>query len=261
MPLTGPDILLYEKKDRIVTITINRPERMNALSVETLLRLEEAWETFRDDDDAWVCVLTGAGDRAFCTGLDLKDQAEIYQKGEVLYTKKRRIQFYPLEIWKPIIAAVNGYAVAGGFNLAQHCDVRIAAENAEFGVAETRWNMGAGWVADLTHIVGLGHALEIVLWGDARMPAKRAYEIGFVNRVVPKEKLMEEAMSWAERSLNLGPRSVRNLKEILYRGAYLPTRDARAFANALEDNLLYMEDSKEGPRAFAEKRKPRFQNR
>ncbi len=261
MPITGPDILLYEKKDRIVTITINRPERMNSLSVEALLRLEEAWETFKYDDDAWVCVLTGASDRAFCTGLDLKDQAELAKKGEVLYTKKRRIQFYPLEVWKPIIAAVNGHAIAGGFNLAQHCDIRVAAEHAEFGISETRWNMGAGWAADLTHIIGLGHALEIVLWGDARIPARRAYEIGLVNRVVPKEKLMEVAMSWAERSLRLGPRSVRNLKEILYRGAYLSARDGRALANALEDNLLYMEDSREGPQAFAEKRQPNFKNK
>ena len=257
MPISGKDILLYEKKDKIVTITINRPERMNAISIELWHRFDEAWNKFRDDDDAWVAILTGAGDKAFCAGMDLLEQAE----------KGSQISFAELpelsarDVWKPTIAAMNGYAVAGGFWLAQGCDIRIAAEHAEFGIAETRWNMPAFWVADLTRQLHLQHALEIALWGDRRMTALRGYEIGWINRVVPKDKLMEEAYSWAERMLNLAPRCVRNLKEILYRGFYMPPSEGVAFARALEQNLIGMEDSIEGPRSFAEKRKPVFRNR
>ena len=259
MPISGPDILLYEKKDRIVTLTINRPERMNALSIELLERMADAWIQFRDDDDAWVAIVTGAGDRAFCTGFDLIDQAERDKRGEGLPLVLPK--FYPFQIWKPIIAAINGYAVAGGWWLAQSCDIRIAAEHAESGIPETRWNMPGGWVHGLTRRLNLGHALEIALWGDGRISAQRGYEMGWINRVVPKEKLIEEAMSWAERMLFLAPRSVRNLKEVLYRSYDKSSADAEAFGTALETNLLGMEDTIEGSKAFAEKRKPDFKNK
>ncbi len=259
MPITGPEILLYEKKDRIVTITLNRPERMNALSLELMQRISEAFERFRDDDDAWVAIITGAGDKAFCAGLDLKDQAERDAKGEGF--PKRGPQFHHLDIFKPIIGAINGFAIAGGWLIAQECDVRIAAEHAEMGISETMWNLPAYWVVDLTRQLNLGHALEIALWGDRRITARRGYEIGWINRVVPKEKLMEEAYEWAERMCYLGPRCVRNLKEILYRGYYMPPSEGLAFARALEQNLFGMEDTVEGPRAFTEKRKADFKNR
>lgn len=259
MPISGPDILLYEKKDRVVTITLNRPERMNALSIELMKRLAEAWERFRADEDAWVAILTGAGERAFSAGFDLKDQAERDAQGERMPLRLPRLT--NLEIWKPMIAAINGYAVAGGWMIAQECDIRIAAEHAQMGISEARWNLPAGWIHNLTRQIGLGHTLEIVLWGDRLITAQRAYEIGWVNRVVPKERLMEEAGEWAERMLYLGPRAVRNFKEILYRGSYLPPHDAEAFARALERNLIGMEDTVEGPKAFAQKRKPVFKNK
>jgi enoyl-CoA hydratase/carnithine racemase len=160
-----------------------------------------------------------------------------------------------------MIAAINGFAIAGGWLIAQECDVRIAAEHAEMGISETMWNLPAYWVVDLTRQLHLGHALEIVLWGDRRITAQRGYEIGWLNRVVPKEKLMEEAYEWAERMCYLGPRCVRNLKEILYRGYYMPPSEGLAFANALEQNLYDMEDTVEGPKAFSERRKPEFKNR
>ena len=259
MPITGPDILIYEKKDRVVTMTINRPERLNAVSMELAYRMEEAWEQFRDDDDAWVAVVTGTGDKAFCTGFDLIDQAERNRKGEPMPMVLPH--FYPHEIWKPVIAAINGFAIAGGWWLAQACDIRISAEHAECGIAETRWNMPAGWVHSLPRRVGLGHALEIALWGDARITAQRGYEIGWINRVVPKEKLMTEAMSWADRMRYLAPRSVRNLKEIIYRSYDMSYPDAAAFGIALEHNLLGMEDTLEGNKAFNEKRKPNYKNK
>jgi enoyl-CoA hydratase/carnithine racemase len=170
-------------------------------------------------------------------------------------------KFYPHEIWKPVIASINGFAIAGGWWLAQACDIRISAEHAECGIAETRWNMPAGWVHSLPRKVSLGHALEIALWGDARITAQRGYEIGWINRVVPKEKLMTEAMSWADRMRYLAPRSVRNLKEIIYRSYDMSYADAAAFGIALEHNLLGMEDTLEGNKAFNEKRKPNYKNK
>lgn len=259
MAISGDGILLYEKHNRIVTITLNRPERRNALSLELVDRLKEAWIQFDEDDDAWVAILTGAGEEAFCAGFDLIDQTKRQEGGDLW--PRNKPEYTPNDIWKPIIAAINGFAIAGGWELAQKCDIRIAAESAEFGISETKWNLPAEWVVDLTRQLHLGHALEIALWGDRRITAQRGYEIGWINRVVPQYQLMNEAMSWAERMLYLAPRCVRNLKEILYRGFYMPPSEGLAFAHALEVNLYGMEDFQEGSRAFAEKRKPKFKNR
>lgn len=256
MPITGSDILLYEKKDKVAIITLNRPERMNALSAELMERLAEAWARFRDDEDTWVAILTGAGDKAFCAGADLRERTETGETG----IPEKRPEYFGMEIWKPKIAAINGYAIAGGFLLAMDCDIRIASEHAELGIAETRWNMPAYWTSMLSRHFTLSHALEIALWGDERITAQRGYEMGFINRVVPKERLREEAMSWAERMIYLAPRTVRNLKEIIYRSYTMTYQEGFAFGRALEQNLKGMEDSIEGPRAFAEKRKPLFKN-
>jgi enoyl-CoA hydratase len=258
MAITGPDILRYEKRDRIVIITLNRPERANALSLELMHRLLEAWRRFDEDDSAWVAVVTGSGDRVFCAGADLSELKETYQKTGRM---PQWPEFYRTDTWKPLIAAMNGHASSGGWALAQACDIRIASEQAEFGIAETAWNMPAGWVYGLTRQMNLGHALEVVLWGDARITARRAYEMGWVNRVVPPGKVMDEAMSWAERMLRLGPRCVRNLKEILYRSYTMTAEESEEFYHALEANLASMEDTEEGSRAFMEKRRPVFKNR
>jgi len=259
-------VLLYEKKldGRVVVMTMNRPDAMNALNGELWEAIYDGWERFRDDNEAWVAILTGAGDKAFSAGADLKETTQI-RTGQIKPVRRRSrtlgLLCEGLNLWKPTIAAINGYAIAGGWMLAQECDIRIAAEHAELGVAEVRWNMGAGWLHPLTRQMHLQHALEIVLWGDRRITAQRAYEMGWVNRVVPKERLMDEAMEWAERILYLAPRDVRNLKEILYRGFYMSPMEGAAFSRALEQNLIGMEDSIEGPKAFSEKRKPQFKNR
>ena len=258
MPLTGSDILLYDKKDRIVTITLNRPERMNALTYELRHRLAEAWARFDEEEDAWVAILTGVGDKAFCVGADLKEEAEMKEKGIQHIDPP---PYFGLEIWKPRIVAINGYALAGGFLLSMDCDIRIAAEHAEFGIPESRWNMPAYWVYPLSRYMTLGHALEFALWGDTRLSAQRCYEVGFINRVVPKDKLMEEAMSWAERMLSLGPRCVRNLKEMIYRGHNWTLQEGLRYGHAIEQNLKGMQDSIEGPMAFKENRKPNFEDR
>ena len=264
MTTESPAVLYDTKEDgRIAVMTINRPERMNSLGFDVRAGLDEGFERFAADDEAWVLILTGSG-KAFCAGADLKQTADI-RTGKIQPRAQRQMPTNPLseslELWKPIIGAINGYAIAGGFNLAMQCDVRIAAESAQIGIAEARWNMPAGWLHDLSRQMHLQHALELAIWADRRITAQRAYEIGWVNKVVPDEKLMDEAMEWAESILYLAPRALRNFKQILYRGWSMDIMNGRAFARALEQNLVGMKDSIEGPQAFAQKRKPVFENR
>ena len=164
-----------------------------------------------------------------------------------------------MDLWKPTIAAVNGYAIAGGFTLAMRCDIRIMAEDARVGISEVRWNMGgAGWMTPLTRQIGLGSALELILWGDIQYGAERCYQLGWAQRVVPREQLMETAMDYAQRALDMAPRAVRNMKQALYRGFYMDPLSGQAYGSALEQNLGGMQDSIEGPLAFSEKRRPNF---
>ncbi len=259
-----------EANGRIWVITLNRPEALNSFNGELRKTLHETYWEFAHDDEAWVSILTANG-RAFGAGQDLKERNErnkaaLEGRPDPMVPMPDYLQnIFPLserlDCYKPMIAAVNGIAVAGGFNHAMQCDVRIASEKAEFGVTEVRWNQGAGWVHHLPRIIGLANALEVVLWGDKRISAQRAYEIGLVNAVVPHDELMSTAMQWAERLLVLAPRSVRNLKEILYKGSYMSPFEAARYANHLERNLAGMEDSIEGPKAFAEGREPVFKNR
>ena len=271
MVRTKDGVLLLDKEEngRIWVITLNRPERLNSFNGELRKTLHETYWEFAHDDEAWVAILTGNG-RAFGTGQDLRERAD-RNAAEAAGLPDPMVQMpdylqniFPLaeslNCWTPTIAAVNGVAVAGGFNHAMQCDIRIAADTAEFGVTEARWNQGAGWIHHLPRIVGLSHALELCVWGDQRISAQRAYEIGFVNQVVPGDQLLPTAMEWAMRMMELAPRAVRNFKEILYKGTYMGPFEARRYAAGLEQNLRGMQDSIEGPKAFAEKRKPVFKN-
>ena len=264
-PYREENIVRLDKhdEDRIWVITMNRPERLNAIGGGMVSALTGAWEAFRDDPKARVAVLTGAG-RAFSAGADLKQTAEIRQRvAEGGPPPVAQRSWSPLSellnLWKPTIAAINGYAIAGGFMMAMQCDIRIMAESARIGIAETRWNMGgAGWMAPLTRQIGLGHALELCLWGDVQWDAKKAYEVGWANVVVPDDRLMDTAMDWARRCVDLAPRAQRNIKEALYRGVYMNPLEVQAFGRAIEQNLQGMKDSIEGPTAFAERRRPNF---
>jgi len=254
----GDKELLLEKKEngKIWVITLNRPDKRNALTLDMMFDLEETWKEYQADEESRVAIITGAGDKSFCAGADLFTPPKKERPGPF-----RIPAFGPEDVWKPTIAAINGHCIAGGALIAHDCDIRIAAENAEFGIAEAMRNMPASWVRDLTLHMHIGHCMELVLWGDQRVSAQRAYEMGFYNRVVPANKLMEEAMNWADRMLYLAPRAVWNFKEIIKRGHYMEPKLGRAFGQALEQNLRGMEDSAEGAAALREKRRPNFKNK
>lgn len=261
--------LLYETIDngRIAIITMNRPDRMNSSDPGMMKRWEDAWTRFAEDDECWIAIVTGAGDRSFSAGQDLKIRAELEEEGgDAPYAAMRGARFVTpigekLGCWKPTIAAINGYAIAGGWAVAQDCTFRIAVEHAEMNIAEARWNQGAGFVAWLSRLMHSGHVAEFCMLGDRRVNAQRAYEMGVVNRVVPKEKLMEECIDWARTICGMAPRVIRNFNELIYRCWNMTIPETQAYAAALEFNLRGMEDSLEGPKAFAEKRRAVFKNR
>src|SRR5580658_10033565 len=186
------ECVLLERDERIALITLNRPERLNAVNQQLWDEFGTALDTVHHDPDVWAVVVTGSG-RAFCAGADLGDVDRTGVGEEALQAPARMYQLGLGLLWKPVIAAVNGYALAAGWWIAQACDVRIAAQSAQFGIPETRWNLRADFVTDLTRIVGLGHALEIAMWGDRRISAERAYQMGFVNQVVPDTEVVNEA--------------------------------------------------------------------
>ena len=269
------DVVRVDKLEdgKIYVITLNRPHRMNSMGDGLGESLIAAWIEFRDDPEARVAILTGAGNRAFSAGADLIATSETRQEeaaegDEAPRRPPPRAQgvgpsIAPMSesmgLWKPTIAAINGYAIAGGFMMSMQCDIRVVAETARIGIAEVRWNMGgAGWMVPVTRQIGLGSALELILWGDTQLSGQRMYELGWAQRVVPLDDLMDTAMEYAQRALDMAPRAVRNNKQALYRGFYMTPEQGAAYGSALEQNLQGMKDSVEGPTAFAEKRRPNF---
>ncbi|MBI4607874.1 MAG: enoyl-CoA hydratase/isomerase family protein [Candidatus Rokubacteria bacterium] len=257
--------VLYEQKDKVVTITINRPDAMNAVDPETQQALVDAWTRFRDDEAAWVAILTGAGDKAFSAGADLKKLIPAAFKAG---GPARHNQFglggitRGLEIWKPMIAAINGHCLAGGLELALACDLRLASPNATFGLTEVRWAImpGAGGTQRLPRAVPLAKAMEMILMAQT-IDAEEAYRIGLVNKVVPLPQLMPTALEWAQTLCERGPLAVRAAKEAIIRGLSLPLADGLRLEAFLSGTLRGTEDAIEGPKAFAERRKPEFKGR
>ena len=249
--------VLYEVEDRIARITLNRPEVLNALNRQMIDDLRRTVLRFNDDDEAWVAVVTGAG-RAFCAGRDLKERAEDNASGrqpraaESMYEDS--LSMWPA-VAKPMIAAINGYALAGGWAVAQMCDLRIASEDARLGITEPRVGLMAPFAVQLNRLIPQAAVMELVLTAEP-IPARRVLEMGFLNRVVPPERLMDEALELAQTILKNAPLSLRSFKELVNRAADLSEREAALLTREAYDRLLLSNDAREGPRAFAEKRAP-----
>jgi enoyl-CoA hydratase/carnithine racemase len=249
-----PPEVLYEVDDRVAWLTINRPEARNAVRDGLRMGIEK----FNEDDSAAVLIITGAGDKSFCAGGDLKEMTDtalkIPPKDFVVHLNRT------IDVKKPVIAAVNGYAFAGGFLLAQQVDLCIASDNAKFGVTEVKVGRGSPWASPLPWIIGPRLAMEILLTGQP-IDARRAYEIGFVNKVVPLADLREEAAAMARGIAENAPLSVMAAKEMVYASADRGWEEGLDHADEIYEKVYLSEDGQEGPRAFSEKRKPVWKGR
>jgi E-phenylitaconyl-CoA hydratase len=259
----------FEREGPIAVLTIDRPEVRNALDFKSSEELTRAWIDFRDDDDLHVAILTGAGDKAFCAGADLRDVGEFY-RSLTSAERLRRAESEPglggitrnLAIDKPIIAAINGHCLAGGLEIALACDLRIAAENATFGLPEVTHGIipGAGGTQRLPRLVGPQAALDLILTGR-RIDAREAERIGLVRSVVPLGRLHDEAMELASRVAENAPLAVRAARAAVWRGLDVSLEEGLRLEQLLAEPVRQSEDAREGPRAFLEKRRPNFKGR
>jgi len=249
----------YKVDGRIATITIYHPEAYNSIDVRTLRELHDALVTFRDDNDVWVGIVTGAGEKAFCSGADIAEmlpflKSNAHKPWEIPDTPLRG-----MELYKPLIAAINGVALGGGLEVALICDIRIAADNARFGSPEVGLGIIPGWSATqrLPRVIPWAKAAEILFTGKP-INAQEAYRIGLVNEVVPKAELMARAQKWAEDLCQVGPLALRAAKEAMIRGYSMPLNEGIKLESVLFNYLLGTEDYEEGRDAFLNKRKPQF---
>ena len=256
----------FDTRDRIAVITLDRPEVHNAIDLDLSRELAEAFVRFRDDTGLWVAIVTGAGGEAFSAGADLRALGDYY-RSMTPFERRHRSETLPgfggltrnLDVWKPIIAAVNGYCFGGGLELALACDIRIAAEDALFGLTETSWGIipGAGGTQRLPRLVPVGIALEMILTAK-KIDAAEAHRIGLVNQIVPSSELMNAAVDMAGRILANAPLAVQTAKMAVWKGLEMPLADGLRLENTLGEPLRQSEDVREGIAAFAAKRKPRF---
>ena len=255
--------ILYKKENRIAYITINRPEVLNSINPPTSYELYEAWTDFNNDPDTWVAILTGAGERAFSAGNDLKYSAQ--------YTPSEMAQQMPstgfggnteLQCWKPMIAAVNGFALGGGLEIALACDIIIVAEHAKLGLPEPKvgYVPGAGGMYRLPRQLGLKTAMGMLLTGR-HITAQEAYRIGLVNEVTTLENLIPTAENWAKEILECAPLQIRAIKQSAMLGLEAPLETVLRTTFPLLHQAQLSDDWMEGPRAFNEKRKPNWQGK
>ncbi len=256
--------ITYEKRDGKAYVTINRPDRLNALRYQTNVELGRAWLHFRDDPDCRVAILSGAGDRAFSAGWDLKAAAAGEEEAPSL--GRPRVAFGGLsgrlKIWKPIIAAVNGLAYGGGFELTMYCDIRIASENAVFSMAETRIGSAPSSAATQRFVQFVPQAIAnyVILTGQP-IDAKEAYRIGLISHLAPAGEVMKVADTIADQLLETAPLAVMAAKQAIEVGRSLAFDQAELFDERQEFMLEHTEDCDEGIRAFVEKRKPVWKGR
>lgn len=263
-----PDIL-YERHDRVRLITINRPDVMNSLDFTANDALVEAWRAFDADEEAYVAVITGAGEKAFCAGADLKTYTLNFARRPAPEFRSKFTNgpgfggiTRNLPIDKPIVAAVKGFAISGGFELALAADLRFCSPNAQFALQDAKWGFHAcdGGLIRLPQIVGHGHAMEIILSGE-RVDADHAYRIGLVNRIVEAENLLSHTMEYAQMLASRSPLSHRFAKEVMRRSIGMPVDEALRLESRSFYDVGLTEDLVEGTTSFREKRAAQFQGR
>ena len=252
----------YKKEGRIAILTINRPEAMNAMNVQAWRELNEALIDFRDDPELWVGIITATGEKAFCAGADVKDLLPFMKENRDNPWLMPSTHMRGLDLWKPLIAAINGLALGGGLEIALGCDIRIASEKARLGVPEVTLGLIPGWggTQRLPRMIPWCKAAELMLMGRP-VDAQEAYRIGLVNKVVPPEAVMPTAMEWAGVICQAGPLAVRAAKEAMVRGSSLSLEDGLRLESSLGAYLFRTEDFAEGTTAFVEKRKPDYKAR
>jgi enoyl-CoA hydratase/carnithine racemase len=247
------NLVLYEVKDQIAYITLNRPEKLNAINTEMVIELSETWDRFEQDPDARVAILSGAG-RAFCGGADITPGA--LEPGASI----RAFPVNGIQVLKPMIGAVHGLAMGAGEYLAtKGCDLTVAAEDAQFGFPETRAGRVGGLIEYRPYMT-FKQTMEFYLLGDW-FDAQKAYEVGLVNKVVPMAELMDTAIGWAEQIKKLAPLSLRIVKYGMYKIMDTPVAQAQREFKRFVQTQFDSEDYKEGARAFQEKREPKFKGR
>jgi enoyl-CoA hydratase len=262
--------LLVERRDGIMILTMNRPEVKNSLSPQMLVKLAAAWHEFRDTRDLRVAILTGAGDEDFCAGGDLQltmplitgarqpeDEWDERLMGDLQQFLDAILRGF--ELYKPVIAAVNGRALGGGTELTNAVDLRVAAEHAIFGTPEVQVGLlpGGGSLTRLPRQIPYCKAVEMLMVGDS-FSAQEALEMGLLNYVVPKEQLMDKVFALASRLAANGPLAVQKVKEGIMRSSGLPLDQAYQVENEVSAVVMQSKDAREGPRAFKQKRKPNF---
>ncbi|MBI4498712.1 MAG: enoyl-CoA hydratase/isomerase family protein [Chloroflexi bacterium] len=253
--------VLYEVRNRIAYITLNRPEKMNAINPELSSGLVQALTNVRQDPEVWAAIITGAGDRAFCAGADLirmeeRTSGDSASQGRSEAANQDNLYQFIRHTYKPIIAAVNGYALAAGAGIVLSSDIRILSERAQLGWPHAKRGIGSvsGPVL-LAHLVPINKAMEIEFYADF-LSAAKCLELGLANAVVPHEELLAAATAAAEKILTNSPTSLRTIKEAAIRGLDLPMEERIKLATELNTRCMQSEDAKEGLRAFAEKRAP-----
>jgi enoyl-CoA hydratase/carnithine racemase len=257
------DFLLVDRHEHVLTVTLNRPEVMNALHPPLHKELDTVWDMFMADDTLWVAILTGAGERAFCAGSDLK-----YRTGEAdeadLRHPAQPVESHLARCWKPVVAAVNGYAVGGGLELALQCDIIVAADHALFGLPEARRGLlaDAGGTVKLPRRIPYHLAMGLLLTGKF-IGADEAARYGLVNEVVPPAELMAAAQRWAAEVATCSPLAVQAAKQVAVTTLDLSVEQAMGMIESLATvrRLRESQDYIEGPRAFTEKRKPQWKGR
>ena len=262
MVISTPTIL-YGQRDGVAYITQHRPDSLNALNRELSGGLREALAELRDDPEVVLGVLTGAGGRAFSAGMDLKERASLDSQGDRPSVDPRGAgSFIDMGVYKPLIAAIDGFCVAGGLELSLQCDIRIATEKSEFGLPEPRWSILAGYgLHNLNRMIPLGESLYIQRTGR-RINAERAYQIGLIQEVVEDRGALFETVDRVAGEIKLcAPLAVQAIKQIVYQGRNLPVEYSQKLAAPISQRITATEDSVEGPRAFSEKRRPQWKMR